>query len=827
MAGAELTFQNVAQAALHANKQDKTEVLRGGIRAGLGRTDPPTEMKGVFCKSKITQGEIICAWNGVAVEFMPDKDESVIDNLDNFYDTGHYAVAIRINSTKSLYICPKLDANGQPVLYAPGEMAFLINEPGVHHSGKKNKATGELEIRPVQNNHINVCLRVYNHNGVVCPLLCATRDIRPGEELLWHYGRDYRRDVFEIDRDRRTFTHVGKYKVPGIQERSRGCDTCTPVLIKGRYETYYSIEDQQKMDPETLKGIFFHGNESDKDFVKWKTRQFKAWLSKPSIRAVVTLKESKPTEAVTEAAHEAESSSQVHSKEEHAQTSHEEMNYMDKIRKKENLQKRIREHRRICGDIATRLLAKENEAIRSTIKTNIDIAKWKGIFSYIMKRIFGPVGRLNRMNPRMDYMFQALIDQEFPPEHDDQLEDLFNMQKNFFQCLDSIADHIIRRTNKAAKKLFDDYFISLEFNMDDTDMITKWIDMDENVPGRRATLHFMTAVVSIGYHVLRGYEGVEYPFESEQQMTGMRSNQAQVYQRLVDTLKSFYNTGSRLESYLEKAKVELEKTLQPMPTDSPISLNQIAKQGVETHDDDMEDDVEDEQDDLPTVEETRRMSVETANPSSSTDTPPVRQDLPPMVIPTDLQVLNEEGSLPRFKAYEAQRDEAASVAARAAAADATRTEAANRAYQLGRAAFEAGDFAAAEPHFLQAVEVAPEFPEAFFALSIMLTRMGRHEEAQARMATANLKMKEAQRVAASTAPPSARAAAEVAAFAEGKRAARPRTESTSGQPSTSTSSEKDRQKRQRDLPTTEESSRHVGFFDKSEGRAAQLDELKD
>ena len=68
---------------------------------------------------------------------------------------------------------------------------------------------------------------------------------------------------------------------------------------------------------------------------------------------------------------------------------------------------------------------------------------------------------------------------------------------------------------------------------------------------------------------------------------------------------------------------------------------------------------------------------------------------------------------------------------------------ANAEYQTGRAAFEKGDFDDAMPHFLKAAELAPHFPEPHFALSQILVRIGRHAEAQARMALAQERMAQA------------------------------------------------------------------------------------
>ena len=67
-------------------------------------------------------------------------------------------------------------------------------------------------------------------------------------------------------------------------------------------------------------------------------------------------------------------------------------------------------------------------------------------------------------------------------------------------------------------------------------------------------------------------------------------------------------------------------------------------------------------------------------------------------------------------------------------------ERANKEYQLGRKHFEAGDLAAAEPHFLKAAEAAPHYPEPHYALAQIMVRQGRHQEAQARMALAQKNM---------------------------------------------------------------------------------------
>ena len=65
---------------------------------------------------------------------------------------------------------------------------------------------------------------------------------------------------------------------------------------------------------------------------------------------------------------------------------------------------------------------------------------------------------------------------------------------------------------------------------------------------------------------------------------------------------------------------------------------------------------------------------------------------------------------------------------------AERRDNANREYQLARAAYERGDFVTAEPLFRKALEFAPEFPEPYFALSQLMQRLGRNEEAQHFMA---------------------------------------------------------------------------------------------
>ena len=82
---------------------------------------------------------------------------------------------------------------------------------------------------------------------------------------------------------------------------------------------------------------------------------------------------------------------------------------------------------------------------------------------------------------------------------------------------------------------------------------------------------------------------------------------------------------------------------------------------------------------------------------------------------------------------------------------------ANAHYKLGREAFDRGDLAKAEPLFIKAAEVAPEFPEPHYALALILQRVGRSQEALARMAAAQALL-----------PPGVAGAAAIAAMASGK-----------------------------------------------------------
>ena len=65
-----------------------------------------------------------------------------------------------------------------------------------------------------------------------------------------------------------------------------------------------------------------------------------------------------------------------------------------------------------------------------------------------------------------------------------------------------------------------------------------------------------------------------------------------------------------------------------------------------------------------------------------------------------------------------------------------RRDNANQEYQVGRVAFEKGAFLEAEPYFVKAAEWAPEFPEPHYALAQIYGRLGREQEAQLHMATA-------------------------------------------------------------------------------------------
>ena len=79
---------------------------------------------------------------------------------------------------------------------------------------------------------------------------------------------------------------------------------------------------------------------------------------------------------------------------------------------------------------------------------------------------------------------------------------------------------------------------------------------------------------------------------------------------------------------------------------------------------------------------------------------------------------------------------------------------ANENYQRGRALFESNHHREALSFFEKASEWAPQFPEPHVAMAQVLSRLGRQEEAKARMQEADWRLQESVKNTATPEPPS-------------------------------------------------------------------------
>lgn len=198
-------------------------------------------MSGAFCRSRpFEPGEFICAWNGVQVE----DDIVEIGRLTNLYDLTKYALSYpsgRKNIT--LFSCVRLDKHGKPARLPQGDdaaidsrdvsLAVFLNEPSPDAAAFYDDGTDTIDIRKSPRNAANVCLRTEKQrNGVVCPLMFASRRIQPGEELTWDYGQTdtvgYDRHLYTIDEERGIFVkEAEKYSATEVADNSCRvtCDT--------------------------------------------------------------------------------------------------------------------------------------------------------------------------------------------------------------------------------------------------------------------------------------------------------------------------------------------------------------------------------------------------------------------------------------------------------------------------------------------------------------------------------------------------------------------------------------------------------------------------
>lgn len=202
---------------------------------------PGARMSGAFCLHRqINPGEFICAWNGRQI-----LDADNVERLINIYDLTKYALSFPTGRKKELlYSAPRLDKFGRPLplperasdVGDPRDvsLAVFLNEPSPEHVAVYDPSTDVVRVVPKARNSANVCLRTEKQrNGIVCPLMFASRIIRPGEELTWDYGAtDYDRRFYEIDEDKGIF-NVSDDKYSATEASTNMCKiTCETVEFK-------------------------------------------------------------------------------------------------------------------------------------------------------------------------------------------------------------------------------------------------------------------------------------------------------------------------------------------------------------------------------------------------------------------------------------------------------------------------------------------------------------------------------------------------------------------------------------------------------------------
>ena len=234
-------------------------------------------MSGVFCKEKIVAGEFICAWNGIQIL---DSDE-IIQKLTNSYDLTKYALSFPGKKSKQMvFSCVCLDKNGLPPRITTQNskqtatnisLAVFLNEPSPQHVATYDAVSDVVTIFRKSRNTANICLKTqFQRNGVLCPVMFASRDITIGEELTWDYGDLYDRRQYTIDEEKHIF-NVSDTSYLATENDNNICRlTCDTVHFKKGLEISDFHPDIFILEDEL--------SETDRSNIEFRTSRYYAGL---------------------------------------------------------------------------------------------------------------------------------------------------------------------------------------------------------------------------------------------------------------------------------------------------------------------------------------------------------------------------------------------------------------------------------------------------------------------------------------------------------------------------------------------------------------------